>query len=68
MADAPLIGIPTLSDDAAPGRRPPRFSNNQAYTQAVLAGGGVPVLIPLMADPALAAVRASLRGWMPGGE
>jgi putative glutamine amidotransferase len=69
MADAPLIGIPTLSDDAAPGRRPPRFSNNQAYTQAVLAGGGVPVLIPLMADPApLRVLYRHLDGLLlPGG-
>jgi putative glutamine amidotransferase len=51
MADAPLIGIPTLSDHDAQGRRPPRFSNNQVYAQAVLAGGGVPVLIPLIANP-----------------
>jgi|SRR5579859_5863333 len=68
MNQAPLIGIPALSDPGH-GPRPPRFSNNQVYTQAVLAGGGVPVLIPLFADLArLRVIYARLDGLLlPGG-
>jgi putative glutamine amidotransferase len=50
MADAPLIGIPTLTDRDAQGHHPVRFSNNTAYSTAVLAGGGIPVLLPLITD------------------
>lgn len=48
----PLIGISTISDHDNAGAHAPRFSNNQSYSRAVEAAGGVPVLIPQIEDPA----------------
>jgi putative glutamine amidotransferase len=68
MEQAPLIGIPALSDPGG-GGRPARFGNNQVYTHAVLAGGGVPIIIPLIPDMArLRVVYDRLDGLLlPGG-
>jgi putative glutamine amidotransferase len=67
-AGRPLIGITT--GPLAP--RPPSpagLRQNRAYARAVAAGGGAPVLIPLLDDPAaLRAIYARLDGvLLPGG-
>jgi putative glutamine amidotransferase len=48
----PVIGIPTMDDQDKAGAHAPRFSNNQSYTRAVEAVGGVPILIPHLENPA----------------
>jgi len=50
MGSRPIIGIATMSDHDAAGLHAPRFSLNQSYNKAVMAAGGIPVLIPHVED------------------
>ena len=50
MSQRPIIGITTMSDYDAAGLHAPRFSNNQSYSRAVMAAGGIPLLIPQVED------------------
>ncbi len=69
MSGRPLIGITTMSDHDAAGLHAPRFSNNQSYSKAVMAAGGIPVLIPQVEDAeSLRAIYDMLDGVLiPGG-
>lgn len=71
----PLIGITTMDDqdhaDYVGGQltHPPRYGQNQTYVQAVTMAGGVPLLIPILADEAdLRRIYDLLDGLLlPGG-
>ena len=65
----PLIGISTMDDHDAAGIHAPRFSMNQSYSKAVMAAGGVPVLIPHQEETeALRRIYEVLDGLLlPGG-
>src|SRR5438477_13142180 len=65
----PLIGISTMNDHDAAGMHAPRFSNNQSYSKAIEAAGGVPILIPHLDDEeALRRIYEVLDGMLlPGG-
>jgi putative glutamine amidotransferase len=65
----PLIGISTMDDHDAAGIHAPRFSMNQSYSKAVMAAGGVPILIPHQEEPeALRRIYEVLDGiLLPGG-
>jgi putative glutamine amidotransferase len=69
LSGLPLIGISTMDDHDAAGVHAPRFSNNQSYSRAVEAAGGVPILIPHLEDPdALRRIYDVLDALMvPGG-
>ena len=69
MAQRPIIGIATMSDHDAAGLHAPRFSLNQSYNKAIMAAGGVPLMIPQVEDPeSLRALYDMLDGLMlPGG-
>ena len=58
-----------MSDHDAAGLHAPRFSNNQSYSRAVMAAGGIPLLIPQVEDAdSLRALYACLDGVLvPGG-
>jgi putative glutamine amidotransferase len=58
-----------MDDHDAAGVHAPRFSNNQSYSRAVEAAGGVPILIPHLEDPdALRRIYDMLDGMLlPGG-
>ncbi len=58
-----------MSDHDAAGLHAPRFSNNQSYSRAVMAAGGIPLLIPQVEDgDSLRALYACLDGVLvPGG-
>ena len=60
----PLIGIPVANDQS---RRTPRFSLNQAYCRAIVAGGGIPVLIPLDEPSVVARYAGRLDGLLLAG-
>src|SRR5690348_12518984 len=47
MSGKPIIGIPCYQDTFPQGQRP-RFVQYQTYVKAVEAGGGIPILMPLM--------------------
>lgn len=65
----PIIGVSTIDDLDAAGFHAPRFSNNQSYSRAVMAAGGVPILIPHYEDEdSLRRVYEMLDGiLLPGG-
>jgi putative glutamine amidotransferase len=67
--DMPIIGITTMDDRDAAGRHAPRFSNNQSYSKAIEAAGGIPILIPQLEDEdALRRIYEMLDGLLvPGG-
>jgi putative glutamine amidotransferase len=73
MPPRPLIGVTTQTlhvIDGIPPSLPASWVMNQRYIRAVIAGGGAPVLIPLIADDpdALRAVYDRLDGLLvPGG-
>jgi len=69
MSQRPIIGISTMSDHDAAGLHAPRFSNNQSYSKAVMAAGGIPLLIPHVEDAeSLRAIYECLDGVLiPGG-
>src|SRR6478609_3183856 len=69
MSHRPIIGITTMSDHDAAGLHAPRFSNNQSYSKAIMAAGGIPILIPQVEDAeSLRAIYDLLDGIMvPGG-
>ena len=69
MSGRPIIGITTMSDHDAAGLHAPRFSNNQSYSKAVMAAGGIPLLIPQVEDAeSLRALYECLDGLLiPGG-
>ncbi|HUS13870.1 MAG TPA: gamma-glutamyl-gamma-aminobutyrate hydrolase family protein [Chloroflexia bacterium] len=69
MTGRPIIGITTMSDHDAAGLHAPRFSNNQSYSKAVMAAGGIPLLIPQVEDAeSLRALYDCLDGLLiPGG-
>ena len=69
MSQRPIIGITTMSDHDAAGLHAPRFSNNQSYSRAVMAAGGIPLLIPQVEDEeSLRALYDVLDGILvPGG-
>ncbi|HMA35966.1 MAG TPA: gamma-glutamyl-gamma-aminobutyrate hydrolase family protein [Chloroflexia bacterium] len=69
MSGRPIIGITTMSDHDAAGLHAPRFSNNQSYSKAVMAAGGIPLLIPQVEDAeSLRALYDVLDGLLiPGG-
>jgi len=69
MSQRPIIGISTMSDHDAAGLHAPRFSNNQSYSKAVMAAGGIPLLIPQVEDEeSLRALYECLDGLLiPGG-
>jgi putative glutamine amidotransferase len=69
MSQRPIIGITTMSDHDAAGLHAPRFSNNQSYSKAVMAAGGIPLLIPQVEDAeSLRALYECLDGVLiPGG-
>ncbi|MBX3083194.1 MAG: gamma-glutamyl-gamma-aminobutyrate hydrolase family protein [Anaerolineae bacterium] len=46
MSGKPIIGIPCYQDTFPAGQRP-RLVQYQTYTKAVMAGGGIPMLMPL---------------------
>lgn len=63
----PLIGIPCFAAERA-GTHRPIYGNNQSYVRAVEESGGVPLLIPPLADPASrTAIRAKLDGLLLTG-
>lgn len=63
----PLIGIPCFAAERA-GTHRPIYGNNQTYVHALERAGGVPVLIPPLADAAgLAVVRERLDGLLLTG-
>jgi putative glutamine amidotransferase len=63
-----LVGI-TCATLAPQDQRPPGFRQNESYTRAVAAAGGLPVLLPLLDDEAaLRALYDRLDGvLLPGG-
>ncbi len=69
MGSRPIIGIAAMSDHDAAGLHAPRFSLNQSYNKAVMAAGGVPLLIPHVEDiESLREIYEMLDGFMlPGG-
>ena len=69
MGNRPIIGLPTMSDHDAAGLHAPRFGLNQSYNTAVMAAGGVPLLIPHLEDAdSLRQVYDLLDGLLlPGG-
>lgn len=69
MSQRPIIGISTMSDHDAAGLHAPRFSNNQSYSKAIMAAGGIPLLIPHVEDAeSLRAIYDVLDGLLlPGG-
>ncbi len=69
MSQRPMIGITAMSDHDAAGLHAPRFSNNQSYSRAVMAAGGIPLLIPQVEDTeSLRAIYSCLDGVLiPGG-
>lgn len=62
----PLIGIPCCPSPEVPGR----LFVNTPYVQAVIAAGGLPLLLPETAGPAAAGALMQLAGGLllPGGE
>jgi putative glutamine amidotransferase len=66
----PTIGLTTIALAPAGPYSPPRLAQNQTYIQAVIRAGGLPLLIPHLADLALLrAVYERLDGLLlPGGE
>src|SRR5450631_1813897 len=53
MARRPVIGVtPDVGETAASARRPsaPRYELKQAYADAVLAAGGLPIVLPYSED------------------
>ncbi|HWP29921.1 MAG TPA: gamma-glutamyl-gamma-aminobutyrate hydrolase family protein [Chloroflexota bacterium] len=64
----PLIGI-SCAPQAPHGRRPAGFRQNRSYARAIVAAGGLPVLVPLLDDEAaLRALYERLDGLLlPGG-
>lgn len=63
----PIIGIPCYSALRAESARP-MYGNNQAYVRAVERAGGIPLLIPPLADEAsLETVGARLDGLLLSG-
>jgi putative glutamine amidotransferase len=53
MSHRPIVGIPTQTlhaIDGIPDGLPPSWVMNQRYFHAAVRGGGVPVMIPLLAD------------------
>lgn len=63
----PLIGIPCFAAERAGSLRP-IYGNNQSYVRAVELSGGVPLLIPPLADPSShAAIRSRLDGLLLSG-
>lgn len=63
----PVIGIPCFAAERA-GTNRPIYGNNQSYIRAVDEAGGVPVLLPPLADPvSRAAIRARLDGLLLTG-
>lgn len=69
MGSRPIIGIATMSDHDAAGLHAPRFSLNQSYNKAIMAAGGVPLMIPHVEDAeSLRELYEMLDGLMlPGG-
>jgi putative glutamine amidotransferase len=69
MGSRPIIGIATMSDHDAAGLHAPRFSLNQSYNKAIMAAGGVPLMIPHLEDAeSLRELYEMLDGLMlPGG-
>jgi putative glutamine amidotransferase len=69
MGSRPIIGIATMSDHDAAGLHAPRFSLNQSYNKAIMAAGGVPLMIPHVEDTeSLRELYEMLDGLMlPGG-
>jgi putative glutamine amidotransferase len=69
MGSRPIIGIAAMSDHDAAGLHAPRFSLNQSYNKAVMAAGGVPLMIPHVEDiESLRELYEMLDGFMlPGG-
>jgi putative glutamine amidotransferase len=69
MSQRPIIGITMMSDHDAAGLHAPRFSNNQSDSKAIMAAGGIPLLIPQVEDAeSLRALYDCLDGvLLPGG-
>jgi len=69
MGSRPIIGLSTMSDHDAAGLHAPRFSLNQSYNKAIMAAGGVPLLIPHVEDSeSLREIYEMLDGLLlPGG-
>jgi putative glutamine amidotransferase len=66
----PVIGITCLETQTEQEQSSPRFCQNQSYIRAVVAAGGVPLLIPHLSDKVLLrALYERLDGLLlPGGE
>src|SRR5262245_52408224 len=68
MPRPPVIGIPTQTMHAIPGETPDCWVVGQRYVQAVVAAGGTPWLIPLLAEEvALREIHERLDGLLLAG-
>jgi len=69
MSSAPLVGIPMQTMPAIPGATPDCWVVGQRYVQALVAAGGIPWTIPLLAEDekALRRIYAQLDGLMLTG-
>lgn len=65
----PLIGIPSFHDKSSPDSMPERFGMSRPYINALVAAGGLPVILPLaLGEPTLRKVYNRLDGiFMAGG-
>ena len=68
MSRRPLIGYATRSGVTSTGYAAPRFANNESYARAIADAGGVPLMIPSIADEeALGALYETLDGLLLTG-
>ena len=69
-AHPPIVGLTCSATVSEGPSAAPRYSQNQAYVQAVVRAGGVPVLVPLVSNLALLGAAYSLLDGLllPGGE